>query len=330
MAHTPEGTAAVDVLVSVCAVLGDDTESVKRFLAETNSILRDRFHYHELLLIDNGSEKDIAQEVNLWQRQEPNIRMLRLSRRYSNEIALAAALDNSIGDYVVVMDIESDPPAMIPQMVASAMAGHDVVIAERNGAADPWLRRWLSRSFCRVASALLGYPLRPNATYFRAFSRRAVNSLIRIRSKNRYLRCLNGLVGFSQVCIPYAAKNAGKRAGRLHFFASARSAVDMIISNSAAPLRLGSLLGLLASFANVLYFLYILAVTLVKKRLAEGWLTISVTSTTMFFLLFIILSILSEYVARILDESKDMPLYFIESELNSDVSSFPNDRLNVT
>jgi dolichol-phosphate mannosyltransferase len=105
--------------------------------------------------------------------------------------------------------------------------------------------------------------------------------------------------------------------------------VDIIISNSAAPLRLGALLGLLASFANVLYFGYILAVTLVKRKLAEGWLTMSVTSTTMFFLMFLILAILSEYVARILDESKDQPLYFIESEMNSDVSSFQKDRLNV-
>ena len=331
----PNGAAAAtptpaDVLVSVCAVLSGDLAEIEQFLAQTSRVLSASFRYYEVLLIDNASDEGVAASAQEWLRQFPNVRLLRLSRRYSHEIALAAALDNGIGDYVVVMDIATDPPCMIPDLVAIAIAGHDVVIGERDISQEPLITQWSSRAFCRVASALLGYQLRPNATYFRAFSRRAVNSLIRIRSKNRYLRCLNGMVGFSQASIPHVANvPTVRRNGFLRFWSSARSGMDIIISNSAAPLRLGSLLGLIASFVNVLYFGYILVVSLVKRKLAEGWLTMSVTSTTMFFLMFIILSILSEYVARILDESKDQPLYFVESELNSDVSSFNKDRLNV-
>jgi dolichol-phosphate mannosyltransferase len=324
---TTPGTT--DVLVSVCAVLSGDLGDIEQFLDETSRILSANFRYYELLLIDNSSDEGLTPRAQDWLQQAPNVRLLRLSRRYSQEIALAAALDNSIGDYVVVMEIATDPPAMIPEMIAVASAGHDVVIAERDGNQDPLITRWLSRGFCRIATVMLGYPLRPDATYFRAFSRRAVNSLIRIRSKNRYLRCLNGLVGFRQASIPHTGRTPAGRRGVRHFWSSARSGVDIIISNSAAPLRIGAMLGLIASFVNVLYFAYILVVTLVKKRLAEGWLTMSITTTTMFFLMFIILSILSEYIARILDESKDQPLYFIESEANSSLSSFQKDRLNV-
>ena len=319
-----------EALVSICAVLTDDLDLIDHFLAETTEVLSAKFRYHELLLIDNALDRAVGLRVQEWQHRTPNIRLLRLSRRYSHEIALAAALDNSIGDYVVVMDIASDPPLMIPDLIATAISGYDVVIAERSGQDEPVIRKWLSRVFYRIATILLGYPLRSNATYFRAFSRRAVNSLIRIRSKNRYLRCLNGMVGFSQATIPHTGRvSASGKSGFFRLFANASSAADIIISNSAAPLRLASLLGVLASFANVLYFGYILAVTLIKRKLAEGWLTISVTSTTMFFLLFIILSILSEYVARILDEAKEQPLYFIEAETNSDISLLEKDRLNV-
>ena len=41
------------------------------------------------------------------------------------------------------------------------------------------------------------------------------------------------------------------------------------------------------------------------------------------------MTILSEYVARILDESKEQPLYFVESESNSTVSTASLERLNV-
>ena len=317
-----------EALISVCAVLTDDAAVVEGFLAEVTSTLAERFRYYELLLIDNEADPATREAVQNWQHRVPNIRLLRLSRRYSTEIALAAALDNSIGDYVVVAEIGTDPVRMIAPMVERAIGGHDVVIAECDRHGEPRLRTWLTFLFCRLASLLLGYTLRPNATYFRVFSRKAVNSLVRIRSKNRYLRCLNGLVGFSQVSIPYRRLNCGTRKRR-RVLASAGAAVDLIISNSAAPLRLASLLGLMASFSNILYFGYILVVTLVKRRLAEGWLTTSLTNTAMFFFLFIILTILSEYVARILDEAKEQPLYFIESEVNSDVSGIGNNRLNV-
>ncbi len=317
-----------EALVSVCAVLTDDIAALDSFIDEVTRMLADSFRYYELLLIDNAADPGVGEAVQVWQHRVPNVRMLRLSRRYGTEIALAAALDNSIGDYVVVAEIAADPVWMIKSMVETAISGHDVVIAESDRSGEPILRKWLIYLFCRMASVLLGYTLRPNATYFRVFSRKAVNSLVRIRSKNRYLRCLNGMVGFSQASIPYRRLSTGKRSKR-GFLGSAGAAVDIIISNSAAPLRLASLLGLGASIANVLYFGYILVVTLVKRRLAEGWLTTSLTSTTMFFFLFVILTILSEYVARILDEAKDQPLYFVESELNSDVASFGNNRLNI-
>jgi dolichol-phosphate mannosyltransferase len=319
-----------ETLVSVAAVFTDDSPDLDAYVLETSAVLAAHYAYYELLLIDNASDPSVSDRIRRIQHQVPNVRIVRLSRRYSKEIALAAALDNSIGDFVVVMDIGVDPAAMIPQLLDILVSGKDVVIAEWDGRDDPALRRWLSAGFCRVASALLGYTLRPNASYFRAFSRRAVNSIIRIRSKNRYLRCLNGLVGFSQVTVPYkrlAMRNRGSAVLRL--LSNARAAADIIISNSAVPLRLASLLGLIASVANFLYFGYILAVTLVKRRLAEGWLTTSITSTTMFFLLFIILAILSEYIARILDETKEQPLYFIESETSSDVYSLGRDKLNV-
>ena len=104
---------------------------------------------------------------------------------------------------------------------------------------------------------------------------------------------------------------------------------DILVSNSAVPLRFASLLGVLASLGNLSYLVYILVVSLLKSHLAEGWLTTSLTNTTMFLAMFLILTIVSEYIARILDETKDQPLYFVESETNSVVSSTNEERLNV-
>lgn len=105
------------------------------------------------------------------------------------------------------------------------------------------------------------------------------------------------------------------------------------LSHSARPLRWTAWLGLLACSINLIYFGYIFVVTLVKQRIAEGWLTTNVMSTLMFFFLFLMLAVLAEYVSRILEETKDQPLYFVDYELDSPVMSYKKDegedRLNI-
>jgi hypothetical protein len=49
----------------------------------------------------------------------------------------------------------------------------------------------------------------------------------------------------------------------------------------------------------------------------------------MFLILFLILAVMTEYVARLMDESRDIPLYFVESEISSTVCAWDRDRVNV-
>ncbi len=95
------------------------------------------------------------------------------------------------------------------------------------------------------------------------------------------------------------------------------------------PLRFAAVVGALASFINLIFLGYVFTVSLIKKQITEGWITTSVMSATMFFLMFVILTIMSEYIARILTESKDQPLYFIAEEHNSTVLAPGVDRKNV-
>jgi len=319
-----------DTLISVAATLPDDPATAESFIKATLRVLAAHYNYHELLLIDNGSPLTVFFSIQKLQSVLPNVRLIRLSRRYNAEVALAAALDHCIGDYVVIMDSIVHPPELIPQLVARGMEGCDSLAAVPTGGSEGILDRIVSRNLYKMASRILGFPLRPDESYYRLFSRRLVNSIVRIRSKNRYLSCLNASIGLHQGIIHYedTAERRKERPVR-RIFQQLVGVADILVSNSAAPLRFASVLGLLASFGSMSYLIYILIVSLVKSRVAEGWITTSLTSTTMFLLLFLILTIVSEYIARILDETKDQPLYFVESETNSAISSNNKERLNV-
>src|SRR5882724_5630781 len=236
-----------DTLISVLVVLKDDRDLIDEFIGETTEVLNKHFQFYEMLLVDNGSTDNTSQRIQEIQRLVPNLRLIRLSRTYDNETALAAALENSLGDYVVCLDIETDPPSLIPTMIDHAISGYEVVIAERQDRDERnVIHRFLKIAFFRIASKMLGYQMQPNASYFRVMSRQVVNSISRFGNKNRYLRYLNAIVGFSQDHVPYRrVYRAGKRTRR-SLIKSVLSAVDLVISNSAVPLRFASLLGVLA------------------------------------------------------------------------------------
>lgn len=312
-----------NTLVSVLTVLENDAAITTSFVEETTKVLSEHYRYYELVIVDNNSTDGTDFLVQSLQKKVPNIRLLRLSRTHDVEIAITAGLDNCVGDYVAVLNARYDPSELIPEMLEKAISGYDVVIAERECRNDqPFLQRQLAVVFYRIASSLLGYPLQPNATHFRVFSRQVVNSISRIGNKNRYLKYLNALVGFKQTHVTYQRRYRSNKKSDAGLIRSVIAGIDLIISNSAVPLRIASLLGFFSSALSLLYAGYVLVVTVVKQRIAEGWITTNLLSATMFFLLFLILTILSEYVARILDEARERPLYFVAYETNSLVSTF--------
>jgi glycosyltransferase involved in cell wall biosynthesis len=323
-----------DRLITVASVLCNDRSTVERFVKELTEVLSGAFQYYEIVLVDNGSTDGTSEIVIGMQEQIPNLRLIRLSRQYPDEIALCAGLENGIGDFVVLMDSQTDPVNMVLPLVERAFLGSHVVIGQRSGQDDtPLLRRILRKPFYSLASKILGVHLDPMASQFRVLSRQAVNSITRVRNKNRSLRYLNAFIGFEPAYVPYQQIKPNGSSRQTTQLKSALIAIDMIVSNSAAPLRFASALALLGSVLNLVYFGYILLVSIIKNKVAEGWITTNVSHTSMFFLLFIVLTILTEYIARIREETQDRPLYFVDFETHSNSISFDpqatKDRLNV-
>lgn len=327
----PSSQQLSEALVTVVMVTQNDQDIIAETIQETIQLLSSSYQYYEILVVDNGSTDQSVEKVRALQRSIPNIRLLVLSRRYDQEIAFAAALDNSLGDFVVLMDIQFDPPAVIPELLAKAHQGYDVVIAERKDRSDnTWAEKVLARLFYKIYGNISGFYFSPNASYFRVMSRRAVNSVIKIKNKSRYLKYFNALVGFTQTYVKYdrVYKKDAKQT-KVGLVRSAIKAGNVIISNTVLPLRLVSVLGILASLLSLLFLVYVFVVSIIKDQVAEGWISSSVMNAVMFFLMFVFLTVISEYISRILIESKDQPLYFVADEYNSKVLQATKEKINV-
>ncbi|PLR84337.1 glycosyltransferase family 2 protein [Bacillus sp. V33-4] len=317
-------------IVSVATILNNDEKILDSFIEETSSILSDHFSNYEIVLVENGSRDNSLTKIKELQNKFRNIRLTGLSKQYDDEIARTAALDNSIGDYVILMDINYDPPSLIPDMIDKALSGYDLVIGERNNRKDDNLfERISAKMFYSLSKSLTGYNINPNYSDYVCISRKMVNSLVQIRDRSRYLKYLNLEVGFKQTAIKYDRIKRSNNGNKKNFFNKLGFALEVIVTNSDKLLRWSALFGFFISFINLFYLLYIVLVAVFKKDVAAGWISSSLVNTTMFFFLFLLLSIISVFISSVLKETKKGSLYYVSEETNSSVIYKDIDKKNI-
>ncbi len=322
--------ATSDTFVSVVAPLYNDADIVDDFLRDLVGVLRDHYSNYEIVLVDDGSRDETVSRIDSLLDEFDNIRLIRLSRHFGMEIAITAGLESVIGDHIVMMDPETDPPALIPEIVELVRETGGSVLAVRRGPrADRWPVKLGARLFHWYTRRFLNLEIPENSAWFRGMSRQAANAVIQIKDRLRHLRNIIAYVGYQVQEFPYQPISRRGKPSRRGFFESVNLAISIVVANSSHPLRLMSLLGLAASGANALYVGYVLFVYLVVEDLQAGWATGSIQTSVMFLLVFLILAILSEYVGRILTEIQHRPLYYVREERNSRASIEETDRRNV-
>jgi dolichol-phosphate mannosyltransferase len=306
-----------DLVVSVVVPVYNQRGQIESFIDETLAVLHANFRNYELIIVDGASRDGTADVTRDRIAAEQNARLLVLSRFQGTEAALAAGLDRAIGDYVVLMSEDlRDPPAFVPKLVGHAQAGYDVVYAKKAAgrARGPLPYRVASRLFYRLAGHLTGLHLPDDASDFRVLSRRAVNSFTQLKEHSRFVRITFAYMGYATIGIPLEVPRGGAGHDRYSYGEKLELALDAIIAFSNSPLRYVSIMSMGISAISLLCAIVVVIDRLLSNHIVEGWASLMVVLLFMFCLVFLFLSVLSEYVSRILVEAKNRPLYYIRED----------------
>lgn len=319
-----------DALVTVVSPVIGTAEQMADIARAVSSRLRESYTNYELVLIEAGADEDTIDRLEVVLKELPCIRIIRLSARANRDVMLFAGLEAAIGDYVVVMMPGADPIDAITDLVDIMNHGSDIVY----GLSDIPLRRSPitklgARLFYWYGRKYLGLNIPPNSTYLVGLNRRSINALTRIKGRYRHVRHLTRQVGFKTAVYRYHPDTMQSAGGDRGLLESIRLAKEIVVSYSQHPLRVVSGLGLAISGVNLLYAVYAIANYVFNRRISEGWTTLSLEMAVMFFFLFLILSVICEYLGRILEETRVQPAYHIMEELSSTVLVADETRRNV-
>ena len=306
-------------LLSVCAPVYNEEDLVEVFYTRTTAAL-EGFNY-ELIIVNDGCRDGTPAILDRLAAADPRLRVVHLSRNFGHQAALTAGLEHARGDAVAMLDADlQDPPEEIPKMVEAWSEGADVVYMvreEREG--ETAFKLATARWFYSLFRKLSRVDLEPNSGDFRLLDRSALNALLSMGERNRFLRGMTVWVGFRQHRIEYKrdARYAGETKYPLRKML--RFSLDAIASFSHVPLQIATYLGFL--FAGVAFIAIPVVIAL---RIAGGYLPGFGTVTILILLIgglqLIALGLIGEYVGRIYDEVKRRPLYIVRDQRNEHVA----------
>jgi glycosyltransferase involved in cell wall biosynthesis len=271
----------------------------------------------EIVFVNDGSSDRTIALLGEFNRSDPRVAVIDLSRNFGKEVAMTAGLDFSHGDAVVVIDADlQDPPELIPEMLRSWRQGHDVVLMRRaSRAEESWLKKATARGFYHTIGGIGSIDIPANVGDFRLLSRRAVDAFVTLPERARFMKGLFAWIGFSTTEIVYHREARAAGESKWNYWRLWNFALEGITSFSVVPLKVASYIGLATAFVAFAYGAYVIGKTLLHGDPVPGYPTLAVLILLFGGLQLMALGIIGEYLARMFLEVKGRPLYLVQNSL---------------
>ena len=274
---------------------------------------------HEILFVNDGSKDKTLEILESIAEKDKQVKVISFSRNFGHQCAVTAGLQYVTGDAIVVIDADlQDPPELIPDMLTLWKQGNEVIYAKRKTReGESKFKLLTAKMFYRILNGLSDVEIPADTGDFRLVDRKVVDVINSMPEHNKFLRGLFSWVGFKQQPFEYERKERFAGKTKYPLKKMLKLASDGIISFSTKPLKIVGGLGIITIIISVLLLLYsVISYIFNLNQLTSGWTSIMVAITLFSGVQLLSIWIISEYLARIYDESKKRPQYIISKTIN--------------
>ena len=274
---------------------------------------------YEIIIIDDGSKDKTLEILENIANKDDKVKIISFSRNFGHQAAVTAGLKHVSGDAIIIIDADlQDPPELIPQMIQLWEQGNEIIYAKRKKRKGESPFKLLSaKLFYQILNALSDTEIPKDTGDFRLVDRKVVDTINNMPEHNKFLRGLFSWVGYKQ--IPFEYEREERFAGKTKYplRKMLKLASDGIISFSTKPLKLVGLLGFISIIISILILIYALLSYFLKlNQLSAGWTSLMVAITFFAGVQLLSIWLMSEYIGRIYDETKQRPQFIINKKIN--------------
>lgn len=308
--------------ISIVVPCYNEEESLPIFYKEIDKVSKGMENVDfELLFINDGSSDNTLSILRKLSKEDNRVRYISFSRNFGKEAGMYAGLSNATGDYVAIMDADmQDPPKMVKDMYNIIQVdGYDCVALYTSSHDDyTALRKFFTKCWYKLISAISSTPQVPGARDFRLMKRKMVEAIINMKEYNRYTKGIFGFVGFRTKWIDYKAPNRVAGKSKFNFIKLFKYALEGILAFSTMPLVLSAFIGILFCLIAFVAIMVIVIKTLVFGDPVSGWPSLACIIIFMGGVQLFFLGVIGMYLSKIYLEVKKRPIYIV-SETEKDL-----------
>lgn len=302
-------------MISIICPFYNEEAAVAPFFARILPILHATSTAFEIICVDDGSHDGTLRALCQAQQTCDAIRIVELSRNFGKESALTAGLQIARGQAAIPIDADlQDPPELIPELIATWQQGYDIVLAKRTDRqSDTWLKRQSAAFFYRLHNRIAEVPIPENVGDFRLLDRVAINAVLTLPERRRFMKGIFAWIGFRTATVEYTRAPRSAGASKFNGWRLWNLALEGITSHSTIPLRIWTYFGLIIAGLSFSYGLFIILRTLMFGADMPGYASLITALLFLGGVQLIGIGVLGEYLGRLYLEAKQRPLYLIRA-----------------
>jgi len=270
----------------------------------------------EVVICENGSHDDTYAKLIEIKKRDNRLKVVQLARNFHMEGGMLAALSEVSGDACVIMSADlQDPPEMIPEMIQKWRSGFDhvyTVITHRHG--ESKFRQIAAEIFYWMINRISDTPVPRNASDFRLVDKQMYQAFNALPEKDRMVRAVWGWIGFHSTNMEYERPARAGGASSFNPFVTGAFAVRGMFASSLKPLKLVPIAALILSGVSFIALVVGVIRALINGVPSPGFGTVTSLILLMFGILFLLLSVIAEYIGMIYIEARSRPTYIVKRE----------------
>ena len=274
---------------------------------------------HEIIFVNDGSKDKTLELLEEIADLDKDVKVISFSRNFGHQAAVTAGLKFITGDAVLIIDSDmQDPPELLTDMIRLWEDGNEVIYAKRKvRKGESKFKLITAKLFYRILNGLSDVDIPKDTGDFRLADRKVIDVINSMPEHNKFLRGLFSWVGFKQTPIEYERKERFAGKTKYPLKKMLKLASDGIISFSTKPLKLIGGIGLFSIFISFILLVYaLLSYFLRWNNITSGWTSLMCAITFFAGVQLVSIWMISEYIARIYDDTKHRPEYIIDKTIN--------------
>jgi glycosyltransferase involved in cell wall biosynthesis len=268
---------------------------------------------HQIILVNDGSCDRSWDVIAEKARGNQDIISINLLKNYGQHTAIFCGLRHATGDFAITLDDDlQNPPEEIAHLVSKILEGYDVVFGRFQSKRHRRHRRLGSRAIACLNRRIFDQPRDLTITNFRILRREVVERMLNYRTNFPYI---NGLaLMFSSKRANVTVQHHPRKFGKSTYgwTGIARLVARILFNYSAFPLHFISLVGFAGAFTAFAVGAYFWLRTLFFGARVTGWASTIVLLSFFNGIIIIIVSMLGEYLIRLVKQSSESQIYHVK------------------